>query len=410
MSLDLDEDKLAACVSCGLCLPHCPTYRVTGEESASPRGRIAAMREARVAAEVPAQFAEFMDLCVGCRGCETACPSSVRFGELMDAARAGLARDRRYVPAWRRAGYALLAHHRALLAASSVAALLQRARLLPDRLGLPPLPLHRGRLRPGAGAAAPGGRRDLDNDRDNDRGNRAVWLFTGCVMDAWMRQVHRAAASLIEQAGGVVRLAGPRAACCGALHLHAGLGGRAQSLARRVVSAMPGDTPVLVDSAGCAAALSEYGTLLGTEEAERFSSRVIDVNQWLAQRLDLLPAARGARVRVAVQDPCHLRHALGAHQHVRTLLSPYATVIELDDSGLCCGAGGSYAMVHREMAERIRSLKLDAISRTGARLVASANPGCIAHLRRAGLDVRHPVEIVAAATSGSAEAPQGFPA
>lgn len=396
MRIDIDDDSLSACVSCGLCLPHCPTYRVTGEESASPRGRIAAMREARLSATgAPPQFAEFMDLCVGCRGCEPACPASVPFGRMMDAARASLVREGLLVPRWQRMAYAVLGRHRVLLALSSAGALLQRAGLLPRRLGLPRLPLRRRRLR-GAG------RRALD------RGPRA-WLFTGCVMDAWMRDVHQAAIDTVERTGTRLRLPSrARAACCGALHLHAGLEGRAKQLARRVVSAFPGDEEVLVDSAGCCAAMAAYGELLGTEEAARFASRVRDLNAWLAERIELLPRpAGGSRTTVAVQDPCHLRHVLGAHQAVRRLLAPYATIAELDDDGLCCGAGGAYSALHPDMAGRIRGLKLDSIARTGATLVASANPGCIAHLRAAGVAAVHPVEIVVGTAKGESHVERG---
>ena len=164
------------------------------------------------------------------------------------------------------------------------------------------------------------------------------------------------------------------------------------------MASMPGDAPVLVDSAGCGAALKDYGHLLGTPEAEAFASRVLDVHEWLASRMDRLPpATRRLPYRIAVQDPCHLRHVQRAHQHVRTVLAPYADVVELDDDGLCCGAGGAYAVTHPEMAAELRERKVQAIRRTGAPVVASANPGCILHLQAAGLDVRHPFELIAEA-------------
>src|SRR5436190_5947554 len=143
--LHVDADELASCVSCGLCLPHCPTYRVTGDESASPRGRISAMRQVEAGAPMSGAFMEFMDLCVQCRGCEAACPSGVPFGRLMEGARATLASQTDYQPWWRRAGFAVLGHHRVLLALSRAAALAQRAKLVPGRLatrvGLPDLPV-----------------------------------------------------------------------------------------------------------------------------------------------------------------------------------------------------------------------------------------------------------------------------
>jgi glycolate oxidase iron-sulfur subunit len=225
-----------------------------------------------------------------------------------------------------------------------------------------------------------------------------VWMFTGCVMDAWMRPTHRAVQRVIEATGAGVALPDGRAGCCGALHVHAGLIDDASVLARRVMSAFPGDAPIVVDSAGCGAALKDYGHLLGTPEAVRFSERVLDVSEWLAPRLDRLPAVVRHLGRVVVQDPCHLRHVQRAHLSVRTVLAPYATVVELDDDGLCCGAGGAYSTLRPDTARAVRDRKLASIARSGGGVVASANPGCAIHLQQAGLDVRHPIELVAEAT------------
>lgn len=373
--LHVDDDELAACVACGLCLPHCPTYRVTGEESASPRGRIAAMRAVHWGAQpLDDTFTEFMDLCVQCRACEIACPSAVPFGRLMEGARASLAEHTRYQPWWKRMGYRVLGHHRLLLVLSTVLAVLQRVRVVPRRFGLPRLPLRRRPL-VATGADA--------------------YLFTGCVMDAWMRPTHAAAIRVMTATGAGVALPGPGGDCCGALSVHAGLTDHARRLAARTMASMPGDAPVVVDSAGCGAAMKEYGRLLGTPEAERFSARVRDVSEWLATRADRLPPA-GVRPAstVAVQDPCHLRNVQRTHLDVRTVLAPYVDVVELDDEGLCCGAGGAYNAVHPDMAAAIRQRKIAAIRRSGAAVVASANPGCAMHLASAGLVVRHPVELI----------------
>jgi glycolate oxidase iron-sulfur subunit len=373
--LHVDEEELAACVSCGLCLPHCPTYRVTGEESASPRGRIAAMRAVHWNDQpMDDSFTTFMDLCVQCRACEPACPSAVPFGHLMEGARESLVEHTRYQPWWRRAGFRLLGHHRLLLVLSTVLAVAQRLRLVPRRLGLPPLPLRRSPLR-ATGTDA--------------------WLFTGCVMDAWMRPTHAAALRVMGATGAGVALPGPGGDCCGALAAHAGLTDQAKRFAARTMASMPGDAPVVVDSAGCGAAMKEYGRLLDTPEARAFSARVRDVSEWLAARAESLPAPRsGERVRVAIQDPCHLRNVQRTHLDVRTVLAPYVDLVELDDDGLCCGAGGAYAAMHPDMAAAIRDRKLAAIRRSGAAVVASANPGCAMHLANAGIDVRHPVQLV----------------
>jgi glycolate oxidase iron-sulfur subunit len=375
VTLRLDENELASCVACGLCLPHCPTYRVTGEESASPRGRIAAMRAVQWGgAPMDASFTTFMDLCVQCRACEPACPSAVPFGHLMEGAREALVSETRFQPWWRRAGYRVLGHHRLLLALSTLLAVAQRLRLVPARLGMPRLPFRRPPLQ-ASGTDA--------------------WLFTGCVMDAWMRPTHAAALRVMQVTGAGVALPGNGGDCCGALSAHAGLTDHARRLAERTMASMPGDRPVVVDSAGCGAAMKEYGRLLGTPEAARFSARVRDVSEWLAERLDRLPAPSSrAAQRVAIQDPCHLRNVQRAQHHVRTVLAPYVELVELDDEGLCCGAGGAYAAVHPDMAAAIRGRKLAAIGRSGATVVASANPGCAMHLAAAGIAVRHPVQLL----------------
>ena len=382
--LDLDAEKLSACVSCGLCLPHCPTFRVTGEEAYSPRGRIDAMRGVQnEGREIDAEFVDFMETCVQCRGCEPACPSNVRFGALMEQTRTSLASQGRITPWWQRLGFRVLGHHRLLLAGSSALATAQRLKLVPVRLGLSRLPMRR----PPA----------VTSTGDD------IWLFTGCVMDAWQRSTHQATAELVTAAGATYRVPGSGGACCGALHVHAGLHGDAVGLATRVMASMPGDAPIVVNSAGCGAALKDYGSIVGTEAAERFASRVVDGNEWLADRVDLLPEPSGERPSVIVQDPCHLRHVQRIDRPVRTLLAHVADVIELDDDGLCCGAGGAYAALQPGLAADIRDRKVASIDRAllqrRADVVASANPGCSMHLAavldQRGLRVSHPVDIVA---------------
>lgn len=379
MDLDLDPDDLAQCVACGLCLPHCPTYRVTGEEALSPRGRIAAMRAVQTEPGITdASFFSSIESCVQCRGCETACPSAVPFGRLIESARSTLAAKGSITPRWQRLGYEMLRHHRMVLVGSRLLALAQRARLVPARLGVPPLPLRNPKL------SATG---------------HDVWFFPGCVMDAWQRPVHAAALRVLSAMGvGAALPTGSGAACCGALHVHAGLTDPARRMAQRVIESFPGVVPILVDSAGCGAALKEYGHLLGTAEARAFSDRVQDINTFVADHIDRLPAAVGPRVTLIVQDPCHLRHVQRRHLDVRRALAPVADVVELDDDGLCCGAGGAYSSLNPEMAGDIRARKLASIARatvaSGATVVASANPGCAMHLSAAGVKVVHPMEVL----------------
>ena len=377
VKLNIDDDQLASCVSCGLCLPHCPTFRVTGEEALSPRGRIAAMRSVHLdGAEPTDEFVHFMETCVQCRGCEPACPSGVPFGRLMEGTRTTLAAQHRIAPWWQRLGFSMLGRHRLLLAGSTLLALAQRAHLVPRRLGLAELPIRRG---------AP-----LTTTGDD------VWLFTGCVMDAWMRDTHHATAEVLERIGVGFEVPPAGGACCGALHIHAGLTSEARRLALRVIDALPGDAPILVNSAGCGAALKDYGHLLGTPAARRFANRVQDIHEFIAPRVaDLRPVRRLAPM--IVQDPCHLRHVQRAAGPVRTVLGAVGDVIELDDDGLCCGAGGAYSALQPELAAQIRDRKLAAIERAGGGVVASANPGCEMHLAAAGVNVRHPMDLVAEA-------------
>jgi glycolate oxidase iron-sulfur subunit len=379
-SLSIDPTELSTCVGCGLCLPHCPTFRVTGEEALSPRGRIAAMRAVQDDdAPIDADFVHFIDTCVQCRGCEPACPSGVPYGHLVEATTATLAASKRSTPRWQRFGLRALGHHRLVLAGSTLLAVAQRLRLVPKRLGVSRLPLRRGPLPAATGTD--------------------VWLFTGCVMDAWMRETHRSTADLITATGATFALPGRGAACCGALHLHAGLAADAVRRAEATMAAMPWNAPILVNSAGCGAALKEYGHLLGTPAAAAFSARVLDVHEWLAPRLEHLPRPARRLDPVIVQDPCHLRHVQRAHLPVRDVVGLVADVIELDDDGVCCGAGGAYAAMQPAMAADIRERKVAAIRRAApaGTTVVSANPGCAMHLAAAGVTVRHPLDVVASA-------------
>ncbi len=389
-TLDLDADDLNSCVACGLCLPHCPTFRATGEEARSPRGRIDAMRAVELrGAAIDAEFVDFMATCVQCRGCEPACPSGVPFGSLIDGTRRRLADERAITPGWQRRAYAFLPRHRTLLLGSSLLAVAQRLRVAPRRFGLAELPLRRGRrVRSPASAAGAG-----------------AWLYTGCVMDAWQRSTHRSLARVLDALGVTFSVPGGGSGCCGALHAHAGLHEDAVALAERVMAAMPGDAPIVVDSAGCGAAMKEYGALLGTDAARRFAARVVDANEFVAARLDDLPDLRPRSGGVIVHDPCHLRHVQRAHEPVRELIARFAEVVELDDDGLCCGAGGAFAALEPELACRIRDRKLEAFDRaigSSQSLVAvSANPGCVMHLDAAlgerGVRVVHPIDLLAEA-------------
>ncbi len=394
--LGLDDDELISCVGCGLCLPHCPTYRVTGLEIASPRGRIAAMRAVETGvAPIDAPFVDAMQECVQCRGCEAACPSGVPFGHLMEDTRAALelnaasrptalaARVRRGLE-W--IGYrVVLPNHRVLIALSWLLLVAQRLHLVPKRFGPqrfgPPL-LTRSSLMT---------KLDVSSGALGD-----AWLFTGCVMDAWQRPTHLAALQVLQATGLRVAVPGRGGDCCGALHEHAGRRAEAQHLARKVMQSMPGDAPIVVDSAGCGAALKQYGRLLGTEAATDFSRRVFDFSEFVVQRG--VPATRATGRTVVVQDPCHLRHVQKSHMAVRSLLSDGYELVDTDDDGLCCGAGGAYSVLQPDLSREIAMRKSAALRAAGADrpgvLVCSANPGCAMQLTQAGFSVQHPAELL----------------
>lgn len=392
MDLGLDHDDLNACVQCGLCLPHCPTFRVTGDEAFSPRGRIHLMREIQNNdAPFSDEVTESFETCVQCRGCEPACPSGVPYGHLMETARETLADAGELTPTWQRLAFKPLAHPTALRAGSSALAVAQRLHLVPKRLGI--------------SAELPIRRRALEASGTD------VYFFTGCVMDAWQREVHRAGIRVIEAAGFGVTPTNDLAPCCGALQAHAGLASDTRALAEQMMRNLEPDRPILVDSAGCGAAMKDYGHLLGTPEAIAFSARVHDIQEWLAPHVGRLPDVAPLDLRVAIQDPCHLRHVQRVHEATRTVLRPFVSdLVELDDEGLCCGAGGAYSVLQPELAGQIRERKVASIDRATPDVVASANPGCSMHLGGVGVPTIHPMELIDQALrqndQGQAPAPQ----
>ena len=377
MDLKVDKDDLNACVQCGLCLPHCPTFRVTGDETMSPRGRIKLMREVQDNdAPLTSDVIDAFSTCVQCRGCEPACPSGVPYGHMMESARETLADAGEMTPTWQRLAMKPLANPKVLNAGTRALSVAQKLKVVPERLGLSQvIPLRQEPL--------------VATGSD-------VYLFTGCVMDTMQRSVHDAGLQVLTKAGFGVMPTGDAAPCCGALQAHAGLMSETRSLAERMMDGLEPDVPIIVDSAGCGAAMKDYGHLLGSPEAVDFSERVFDISEFLALHMDRLPEVSAPLdVRVAVQDPCHLRHVQRVHEATRTALRPYVReLVELDDEGLCCGAGGAYSIFEPELAGQIRDRKVESIDRVTPDVVASANPGCSMHLGSVGVPTKHPIELI----------------
>lgn len=382
------EDDLAVCVGCGLCLPHCPTFRVTGEEAHSPRGRISLIRTtSNGVGALPTDVRAFLDTCVQCRGCEPACPSGVEYGKIFAAAKRRDERAGMRPTLALRIFLLMLKNHRVFDVIGWAGVLVNGVpglrHIVPKRLRIAGVSLRRG----------PRVRRVV-SDPD-------VWLHTGCVMNSWFRSVHRATIALLEVGGRVVGTPRADGVCCGALHLHAGDETAARRMAETVMASMPGDAPIVVDAAGCGAVLKEYGEMFDSPDAIAFSERVVDIHEWIDLNVDELLANtegfshRSSHPTVVVQEPCHLRHVQKVV--VADTLEKFCSVRRLDDDGLCCGAGGAYSLVQPELAAEIRSRKSAAIRRAGGdgqTVVVTANPGCHLHLAATGHRMRSSVEVI----------------
>jgi glycolate dehydrogenase iron-sulfur subunit len=405
-------EKFLACVHCGLCLPACPTYVETGREADSPRGRVylmKALEEGR--APLGAEVVRHLDLCLGCRACETACPSGVAYGELIEGARAFVAAraERPWRERWMRRALARRLPEperlRGFAFSARVAARLRVPRLAAVRW------LPSGIRRLAALVPEPNPPRHLPAVLEPAAPARAtVALLTGCVASVLFAHVNDLSARLLAAAGYRVRV--PRGqTCCGALLAHLGEREEAARRARHDVEVFLGCGAdfVATNAAGCGAMMREYGRLLESDPNEGargrlLSARVRDVTELLAA--GALPSpTREIRARVAYHDACHLAHGQGVRREPRDLLRSIRglELVELEDGELCCGSAGTYNLTEPDMARRLGDRKAQAVLATGADLVAAANPGCILQIRAAlrlrGRELRvvHPVELLAEA-------------
>jgi glycolate oxidase iron-sulfur subunit len=404
------KSLLRACVHCGICLPQCPTYRVLGEEMDSPRGRLYLLRavaEGRL--EATETVRHHLDLCLGCRACETACPAGVRFGTLLETARADFAS--RAQPIRRRSladllltvfpdperldwMFGLLRRYQRW----GLQGLVRRSGALarfPRLAALDALLEHAPRAEP-----LP----EYVPARGRSRGR--VGVITGCVQRHVFGDVNRDTIRLLALAGWDVVV--PRGqGCCGALDLHAGQVDTFRGRAGALAAAFPDDLDwIVTNAAGCGSALREAGHWLPDSPAARVAARVRDVTELLVDgELPLSPL----RLTVTYHDACHLAHGQKVRAEPRTLLRriPGVTLVELEDSDLCCGSAGLYNVLQPEMADRLLDLKLDRIAATGARVVVAGNPGCLLQIakgaRARGLDLElvHPVTLLARSALGS---------
>jgi glycolate oxidase iron-sulfur subunit len=424
-------DGLLTCVHCGFCLPACPTYELLGDENDSPRGRLYLMRavaEGRLTAD-NASFNLHIDRCLGCRACEPVCPSGVRYGQLLEHARevkgAAGGFPGRLV---RAAMNALFGSPRTQNMVWAALRFLRwtRTPLLLARLGR--AGRSPGRFRFAMAMLAASAPRAIAGMRKGSRRRRtasmadgapldgeAVALLEGCVMSGLFGHVNRATERVVQAHGhptGSLRAG----LCCGALQAHAGELEKAREMARRVVDAFElSRADVLVtNSAGCGAALKEYGEWLRddaaySERAEKLAASVRDISEWLAER----PGSgyRPLELRVGYDAPCHLLHAQRISDAPIEVLGriPDLEVVPLPRSERCCGAAGIYGLEHRKLSEDLLSAKLFEIGDVQVDYVATGNPGCLMQIGAGAIVHRlpvvgvHPVELLDGAGSDDDE-------
>ena len=394
-----DPDTIGDCVHCGFCLPTCPTYTLWGEEMDSPRGRIVLMRAAHEEAELSPAMIEHWDRCLGCMACVTACPSGVRYDQLIEDTRAQV--ERRHRRSWReraarRATFALFPHPGRLRALAPLVAAARVLRLdrAAARLGVPGAALApRTPLRATL-------RRLPERLPARGEARGRVALLQGCVQRVFFGDVNAAAAGVLAAEGFEVSApAQPR--CCGALQLHAGDAEPARDLARQTIAALEDHDHVVVTAAGCGSAMKDYPHLLRddpgwSERAEAFAAKVRDFTELLGEVEPRAPRGR-VDLRVAYHDACHLAHAQGVRSQPRELLRsiPGIEVLEPAESEICCGSAGVYNLLQPEAAEELGERKAGNLLATGAGAVVAANPGCALQISaHAGLEVLHPAELL----------------
>jgi glycolate oxidase iron-sulfur subunit len=408
------------CVHCGLCTASCPTYIETCDENDSPRGRIYLMRavaDGRLA--MGPGVREHLDLCLDCRACESACPSGVQYGKMIEPFKIALqtsATGRQKASLLQR----LILHHlfpysgRVKLALAP-ARLLQQIGFLDwaERMGLfrllPPTLKRMQAMLPklsGSHARLPEVLPPVGPKRAR------VALFLGCVADAMFPDTNAATARVLQENGCEVVI--PRGqSCCGAIDYHSGSEGPALQLARRNLETFKaaGVDAIIVNAAGCGAMLKDYAHILPAEvhdEAAGFVSKVKDISEFLMALGPVAP--RGAvPLKVTYHDACHLCHGQQIRSQPRALLAmiPGLELVPLEETEICCGAAGTYNLTQPEMSERLGRRKMDHIEATGAKVVATGNVGCILQIARKvkergkDIDVVHPVDLLDRAYRGT---------
>ena len=383
---DLDR-----CVHCGLCLNACPTYRELGLEADSPRGRIYQMAQVAAGAPITDSYKQHIGLCLACRGCESACPSGVPYGRMVEDARAGIEAQAQRGPVARRLRsfvFERLLQSPRMLSAAGAALYLYEAsglKLLIRGLGTMHMLGRLGDLEQLAPSAEPPfffSQIGVTFPAEGQR-RHSVAFVAGCIANVAFARLNEATVRVLQKNGCEVVVPAQQG-CCGALHLHSGLRREAEKLARRNVEAFSGGAfdAIVTNAAGCGSTLKEYGALLGTGAARDFSADVRDVTEFLAS-IELNPGMGALNATATYQDSCHLAHGQRIRSAPRKLLAavPGLTLREMRGADLCCGSAGIYNITQNEMSMRLLGDKMDAVNAVGAEIIATANPGCMLQLR-----------------------------
>jgi glycolate oxidase iron-sulfur subunit len=407
-----DLDK---CVHCGLCLNACPTYRELGVEMDSPRGRIYLMNQVANGTPIDESYVRHLDLCLACRGCETACPSGVPYGRMIEAARVEIELTRKRSPLAnlirKFAFEKLLPSRTALQAAGGVLYLYQATgvqRLL-RQVNVFKLFGKLGRLE----ALSPNAQIPFFYSKIG-RTYRAlgerkyrVAFMAGCIANISFARLNEATVRVLQRNGCEVVIPAAQT-CCGALHLHSGLKAQAQDFARRNIDAIPAQDfdAILTNAAGCGSTLKEYDELLSEDEKYRepaveFKAKMEDVTRFLAA-IELNEDMGRVEKIATYQDSCHLAHGQKIKVAPRKLLRsvPGLDFREMPMADLCCGSAGIYNVLQSDMADQILQRKMETINATRANLIVTANPGCMlqlsagARLYGKGQQVAHVVEVL----------------